>query len=157
MKTKLLLFSLLPILAFSQTVGKINAEITAGVNIVQQNEMSFGKIISVGESTVTMTPQGARTTEGSVQVSGEAFGANTFYIQGAPNTSFLLTLPTSSTMTNGKTTLTVNAFTSSLTYNRGTTNNVGFIQFAVGCTLNIPSNVTSGVYLGTYNLTAVYQ
>jgi hypothetical protein len=62
MKTKLLLFSLLPILAFSQTVGKINAEITAGVNIVQQNEMSFGRIISIGESTVTMTPQGARAT-----------------------------------------------------------------------------------------------
>ena len=154
---KRLLLLLIPIAVQAQTVGRMNADITAGVNIVQQNEMNFGKIVSVGESSVTISPQSVRTTQGNVQVSGDVYNANSFYIQGATNAAFTLSLQTSSTMTNGKTTLTVNAFTSSLTSNRGTTNNVGFISFTVGCTLNIPSNVTSGIYQGTYNLTAIYQ
>ena len=157
MKNKLLFLALLPLALFAQTTGKINAEITVGANIVQQNQMNFAKIVANGTASVTMSPQGVRSTTGNATVSGDGFGANTFYIQGATNSTFVLELPESCTLTNGKSIINANGFTSTLSNNRGTTDLKGFVAFGVGCTIELTSGTTSGIYSGTYLLTAVYQ
>src|SRR4051812_40039310 len=109
----------LNVFAQATATASATADIIAPITITKVNDMEFGNIaISASTSgTVILAPSGARTTGGSGGVTLPAttgtVSAASFTIGGASGYSYVITLPTSCTISDGSGhTMTVNAFTS---------------------------------------------
>jgi len=153
MKKLTILFFLLPALCFGAT-GKISINVTSGLDLVEVQPIYLSSITVIGIGTITILPSGERTATGNVSFNDEYAAPGRFSLTGSPSSTFKVVFGTVTNLSNGKSTLTVSELKTSLVNNIGTSGMDGKAQFTVGCSVSIPLSATSGVYNGTYNITA---
>lgn len=133
-----------------------------GINKTIGKDLKFGTMVPGAISTVVVNPAGVRSrATGDVVLvtdTSNAPQAAQFEVTGSPSTTFVVTLPTTCTITNTRLlhtseTMTVTNFTS----DAGTTLSVaGAATFNVGGTLNVAAAQGDGSYTGTFSVTVAY-
>ncbi len=132
--------------------------ILAPVTITKTADLVFGTV-SAGTTagTVVMSTAGARSVTGGAVLSSTATGnAAAFNLTGNANSTYAITLPTSTTLAGPGTSMTLNTFTSNPS-TTGTFNGSGSATLAVGGTLSIGANQTAGSYTGSFSVTVDYN
>lgn len=157
MKRTLLFLLLMPMLVHGQTVGKVSASITAGCELTEVQSCYFSNMTIIGQCTVTMLHSGERTSTGTVQFSDEYNAPGKFMVSGSPLSTYKVVFGVPSAFTNGKTNATISALKTSLVNGIGTLDGTGKGFFNVGMTLSFLAGSTSGIYNGTYNVTAASE
>ncbi|MGE5708096.1 MAG: DUF4402 domain-containing protein [Bacteroidota bacterium] len=125
------------------------------ISITMQNPFQFGRFAVTTGGSVTLTPAGGRTASGGVfLLSSPAWSAASFLVTGKKNQPFVITLPSTVTLSNGSQTMTVSNLTS-------TPSGSGFFPYngfdlKVGGRLNVNGNQAPGAYSGTLDVTVNY-
>lgn len=152
----------------ASTVGNAAARVLEHLQIVNKDPLNFG-FISPGASggSVTVTPQGARSASGTVQVSG-AHGRALFEVQGAASQAYSIHVPASQQFTALEPhddaslvhVLTVQSFTivskNEGAGNSGRLDHAGRDEITLGGTLIVPANAVPGTYSGLVPITVSY-
>ena len=128
--------------------------IAAPISISAGASMDFGTMTPTGTAgTVTVTPAGVRTSV-NVDLFGGTPAAASFSVTGEPGQAYFITLPSSTTLTSGGNTMTVDTFTDA-----GATPTLvgGSDTFNVGATLNVGGAQAAGTYSGTFPVTVNYK
>jgi hypothetical protein len=137
--------------------GTVDVTITiaAPISISSSGDMDFGTMVTTGTAgTVTVTPAGARSSV-DVDLLGGSPAAASFDVTGEGNANYSTTLPSSTTLTSGGNTMTVDTFTDDAGANPRLTG--GSDTFNVGATLHVGATQASGTYSGTFSVTANYN
>ena len=116
--------------------------------------LNFGHIIPGTAGTVVVGPNGVGEATGPTLTTRITTSAAQFIVSGDAARTYALTLPGSTTISNGTTTMTVNAFTENATNTIGAG---GTETFNVGGTLTVSATQAAGTYTGTFEVTAVYN
>lgn len=140
------------------------AEIISVLTATETAQLNFGKFSpEVQGGQVIVTPDGIRTTNGSVILSGGIANSGIFYITGAPDAAFSIQLPNGPavlTHQSSSKTMMVSNWVSYPHAGNGTGVLVNGQQFVyLGATLNVGSIVDNpvGLYSGAFNLTFAYN
>ena len=138
--------------SFAQVTATATATgtIITPIAIANAGDMNFGNVaVSANPGTVVLVPAGTRTATLGVTlpaVPGTVTAAH-FDVTGTPAYAYSITLPvTSTTVTSGSNTMSVNAFTSSPSVN-GVLDGSGKQTINVGATLNVAGNQAAGIYV----------
>lgn len=138
------------------------AVIIAPLSITNTSGLHFGTIMRSGAlGTVSIATDGVRTSGGGVTLSALApvHSVATFDVEGESGNDVIITLPASTTITNGAVTMTVDNFVSNPV--AGPANPVTLTGVAtvlrVGATLNVAAGQASGAYTGTFVVTVNYN
>ena len=128
------------------------------ITISNTASLAFGAVITgTTAGTVVLAPGGGRTFTGGVVLdAAQTATAAAFNLHGALNAHYVITLPSSITVTATGGTMTVNAFTCSPT-SPGTLDATGAQVLTVGATLNVGANQADGTYNGTFPVTVAYN
>jgi hypothetical protein len=120
--------------------------------------LRFGNVVaSTAAGTIVVASDGTRSwTGGATGISGLPVGAALFGVTGGANRTFTITLPSSTTITDGTNDMTVDTFTSSLA-SPATLNGSGTASFNVGGTLTVNAGQVAGSYTGTFSVTVAYN
>ncbi len=167
-KTILLTFLLLVLFTGLKAQTSVNAKASAEVIMaLTANELAslnFGRFSpeSAGGQ-IILTPDGVRTSTGTVALSGGTFNPAMFYISGQSEAAVTITLPSApAVLTNPETgkTMEVGDWTSNPAQGLGAgvlTN--GWLNIAVGATLKVGNRTTNpvGIYTGNYAVTFSYN
>jgi hypothetical protein len=135
--------------AYARIISPINIENVEGSNL------EFGSMVA-SAGTVTVSPAGARTAAGTIVVNqGTTPDAADFHVTGEDTYTYAITLPTTSSITNGTDNITVSNFTSSI----GATGTLtgGSSNFSVGGKITLTGSESTGLYSGTFQVTAAYN
>jgi Domain of unknown function (DUF4402) len=136
----------------------VGAHIVSPLSIVKVTDMNFGDVVpSVAGGSVALSTAGVATPAGvNLGNGGAARTAATFTVSGQSGYTYAITLPGSSTISDGAThTMSVGSFTSNPS---GTGALVSGTQaLALGATLTVGPNQTPGVYSGSFNVTVTYN
>lgn len=139
--------------------GHARATVVDGITVVETQYLNFGSIdATAAVGTVTIAPDGTRTSSGGVLEIGSTFTSGSFTINGGPGMLLTYLLPSGSITLLGQNTgqpLTVSAFTTidGTAPLNGTTDASGAAVLKVGATVTIPANQVADVYNGTYEVT----
>jgi len=118
-------------------------------------EMSFGTItVDSSGDTITLSPSGGITTQGTSIVSG-TYAAAEFTVSGDKNTAFSISFSSGDSLTGPGTSMSLGSFT----HSAGTSpvfDNKGKALFTVGASLTINSPQIDGSYSGTYTIFVDY-
>lgn len=150
---------------FAQTAnaatGNASAVLVSPISITESTPLNFGSIsngLTAGSSNVVVSATGAATTYGaSLAKVGTTDTRGIFSVSGGANLAYTVTLPASTTITDGTTTMTVGTFTTSSLSGTSTLSAVGADTYFVGATLTVTSTNSPGTYSGTYTITAAYN
>jgi hypothetical protein len=168
----LIIFSIALILGIPFNKAKAQASISAhataeviqALTATETAELNFGRFspeTTGGE--VKLTPQGARTSTGTVALSGGLHNPASFYITGQYDATVSITLPSvPAVLTNTASAKTMQVYnwesnpTSGLGV--GVLNN-GWLAVSVGATLKVGNMIDNpvGIYAGTYAITFSYN
>ncbi len=134
------------------------ATIISPISISNTVGLQFGQIASSASAgTVTVDTTGSRSGTGGVTlVNGISVTAASFAVAGAPNLTYTFTLPSSTTITLGSDSMTVDTFVSNPP-SVGTLNSLGADVLRVGATLHVGANQPNGAYTGTFDVTVAYN
>lgn len=133
------------------------ANIVAPISIDKTADLHFGDVVPSGASgTVELTPGGTRSATDVTLGNGAGVSVASFDVAGDPDGTFAITLPVSSTITNGSENMTIDGYTS-LPAAIGTLDGTGAATIAVGATLQVGANQASGSYTGTFDVTVAYN
>jgi hypothetical protein len=141
-----------------------NASATATATIItpitlnNTAALQFGNVVaSTAAGTIVVSPAGVRSaTLGATGISGLPISAAAFTVGGGADRTFTITLPASTTITDGTNNMTVDTFTSSLGAS-STLNGSGTAPLTVGATLNVNASQPAGEYTGTFLVTVAYN
>ncbi len=148
----------------ADATANATATIQTGIGILKTSgkDLKFGTMVPGAASTVVVDADSVRTrATGDVVLVTDTSNnpqAAAFEVTGSPSTTFVVTLPTTCTITNARVghtseTMTVTNFTS----NAGTTlSALGAALFNVGGTLNVGAAQGDGMYTGTFSVTVAY-
>jgi hypothetical protein len=143
--------------------GAAQANIIAPAAMTNTGALRFGQFVQpTAAGTLVLTPAGALSATGGVagnQLIAQTSGGpapGTFQITSNANQAFTVYAPTSLTLTNGGSAMTLNNMTGTLVQIAGSSTTTIY-ALAVGGTLNVGANQALGTYAGTYTLTTVYQ
>jgi hypothetical protein len=145
---------------------KLITAVAAGVIGTESTALNFGSIsngLAAGSSNVVVNDDGvtATTYGASLAKVGATDTRGIFAISGGASLAYTVTLPASTTITDGSTTMTVGTFTTNSTSGgaglTGTLGAGGTDTFYVGATLTVNSTNNPGTYSGTYTITAAYN
>ncbi len=144
----LLLATFLPSQAAAQTSLTISRDL----------DLVFGAVVPGPSSgTVTVTPEGARSSSGGVTLGSSAgVSPSVFTVAGEPSLAFSIVLPSSTTLSDGSSTMTVDSFTSS-PESTGTLDASGNREIRVGSTLHVAAAQASGSYAGSFSVMVAYN
>jgi hypothetical protein len=140
------------------------AEVISALTATETSQLNFGKFSpEVQGGQVVVTPDGVRSTNGSVILSGGIANSGIFYITGAPEAAFSIQLPTGPAVLvhqNSSKTMLVSNWVSYPQAGNGTgvlVNGQSFVY--LGATLNVGSMIDNpvGMYSGAFNLTFAYN
>ena len=138
--------------AQATATASASADIITPITIVKTVDMNFGNVAvsATISGTAILAPAGTRTTGGSGGVTLPAtngtVSAASFTVSGQPSYTYAITLPSSTTITDGSShNMTVNSFTSSPS-STGTLSSTGSDVLNVGATLNVSAGQASGTY-----------
>lgn len=142
------------------TVSDANASATiiAPIQIAQTTPLNFGVVGgSTSATNVILAHDNSRSGSATLYTGfGAAAATGIFEVQGTPEATFTITLPTSVTLTDNNTnTMTVTAWTTNLTTPAIELD--GEVEMRVGATLNVGANQAAGTYNGTYAVTVAYN
>lgn len=151
----------------SVSMAQNTVQTSAGAKIVSALTVSnvgsyglhFGTMtIPTSVATVTVPATGARTSTGTITLLSQAptYSAAGYGVTGDGTSTYNITLPTSTTITNGTQSMTVDTFTSSKPSNMGTLV-AGADAFTVGATLHLVSGQNSGTYTGSFDISVAYN
>jgi hypothetical protein len=134
------------------------ARIITPITLTNTQGLAFGNIAASSSlGTVTISTAGVRSSAGGVTPSAIGTYNNAIYAAtGEANATYSISLPASTTITDGTNNMTVNGFTSDPTPT-GLLNGSGLQTINVGATLNVNANQVAGNYSGTYNVTIAYN
>lgn len=162
----LILFVLLSAGLCAQTAveGEAFAEVVEALTATESSQMNFGRFSpEVSGGQVILSPDGVRTTQGSVVLSGGLAQPGIFVITGAPDASFSIQLPAQPTelmLQGSNKTMTVDAWVS----DPPAGNSSGILSggqeiVSIGATLLVgpPQDNPVGIYTGTFSLTFAYD
>jgi len=138
------------------TSSNATATVVTPIAISNTQQLNFGSFstTAVGQ-TVTISAAGARSATGAIPVPSSAVTAASFNVTGSGVLTYAITLPASSTITNGTDTFTVNAFTSAPS---GTgTLTAGAQTLTVGATVTTAGTLSTGAYNGSFNVSVDYN
>ncbi len=131
------------------------ATVAVPISISAGGNMDFCTMSPTGTAgTVTVTPAGARSSV-NVDLFGGTPAAASFNMTGEPGQTYFITLPSSTTLTSGGSTMTVDTFTEDGGANPTLVG--GSDTFIVGVTLNVGATQASGTYSGTFAVTVNYN
>jgi len=157
MKKLTLLLIFLPMFVQGQSfVGHSRVVITKGIGCTEKAELDFGEIVVSGEGSVTLSATGQQTLSGSVQQKGVQ-STGVYAINGMPNASFVVSLPTTATLYCGALSLYITEFTSNLVNNIGKLDQNGIFNMSVGGKLSIGANCQYGNFVGSYSMIINYN
>jgi hypothetical protein len=140
------------------------AEVISALTATETSQLNFGKFSpELQGGQVIVTPDGIRSTNGSVVLSGGIAKSGIFYITGAPDAAFSIQLPSGPAVLvhqNSSKTMVVSNWISYPQPGNGTgilANGQQFIY--LGATLNVGSMLDNpvGLYSGSFNLTFTYN
>ncbi len=137
--------------AQSSATATATATIVTPITISKTTDMNFGNVAvqASNPGTVVMTPAGVRSATAGVTLpatSGTVSNAS-FAIAGQSGYTYAITLPSSTTITDGTNNMTVDAFTSNPS---GTGTLTGGSQtLNIGATLHVLGGQVPGVYANT--------
>lgn len=144
--------------------GQAYAEVIPALTAFENSQLHFGKFSpEVGGGQIVLTPEGIRTAQGSVILSGGNSEPGKFIITGEENASYTIQLPTTSAQLQhqgSNKTMMVNNWESNPPAGTGTGVLTGGTQtVSIGATLIIGSMEDNpvGLYTGTYSLTFAYN
>jgi len=152
--------------AFSQAsvAAQAFAEVISALTATETSQLNFGKFSpEVQGGQVIVTPDGIRTTSGSVILSGGIANSGIFYITGAPDAAFSIQLPSGPAVLvhqKSSKTMLVSNWVSYPQAGNGTGILENGQQFVyLGATLNVGSMLDNpvGLYSGAFNLTFAYN
>lgn len=126
------------------------------LDVVSQGDLVFGKIVAGSQSsTVRIAGDDTRTLDaGDATLLESVYGAAVFLASGMPNASYVITLPSSTTISSGEHSMTVDSFTKAYD---GPLDASGQNQFTVGGTLHLDAAQPAGTYTGTFNVSVAYD
>ena len=133
----------------------------AEISITNTVGLGFGKFATSSAGTVTIAPNGLRSTSGGVILVPSDFGTTAqFVVSGRSNQTFAISLPENDVvyLINGPNRMPVNSFRSSLhSEDTGTLSAGGTQTFFVGATLDVGSSQASGSYTGFFDVITNYN
>jgi len=144
--------------AATTATGTASAEVLSSLTVTATNDLQFGQIAANTGGTVTVNADSSVASSGSLISTGTRSPA-TFAVTGSPNTSVIVSVPTSSvnlTRGGGTETMVLSGFNSNPggAFQLGTT---GAATFNVGGTLAVASGQVAGAYTGTFQVSVEYQ
>ncbi|MCA1733498.1 MAG: DUF4402 domain-containing protein [Acidobacteria bacterium] len=126
------------------------------IDLVPRGDLHFGSIIaSPAGGTVTVTPDGLRTTAGVFGVGGIGYSAGVFdvSVQGTGNSHYQIVLPASITLSSGGSSMIVDSFQSNPAVEGHAQPPARLETLRVGATLRVGPNQPGGNYSGSYFVT----
>ena len=165
-----LLFLILIVSVSSRVYSQANvtaeafAEVISALTATETSQLNFGKFSpEVQGGKVIVTPDGMRSTNGSVILSGGVANSGVFYITGAPEAAFSIQLPVGPAVLTHQNSSKIMIVDNWVTYphaGNGTgvlVNGQSFVY--LGATLNVGSMIDNpiGMYSGAFNLTFAYN
>lgn len=140
------------------------AEVIQGLTATESAELNFGRFSpETAGGEVKLTPNGVRSSAGTVVLSGGIHNAASFYITGQYDATLSITLPSSPailTNVSSAKTMTVSAWESEPPAGIGTGVLAGgSLAVNIGATLTVGSMNDNpvGIYAGTYSITFAYN
>jgi len=137
--------------------GSKNIKLTVitPISISSSANMDFGTVVPTGTAgTVIVTPAGARSSTDVILFGGTPAAAS-FDVTAQKKTNYFITLPSSTTLSSGANTMTVDTFNHDAGASPKT--NGGGDTFNVGATLNVGATQAAGAYSGTFTVTVHYN
>ncbi|WP_409020869.1 DUF4402 domain-containing protein [Brevundimonas vesicularis] len=150
----------------SSASGQGSITVIRPLTVSKSADMKFGTVVrpSTGSGSVIISNAGARTVSGGAVAlnSGDTPQAAQFNIEGEGGQSVSVTIPATFSMINGAESLTVttnnslgaNASAQTLSNALGS---AGTLNVRVGGTVALPSTAATGVYTGTFTVSAAYN
>lgn len=139
------------------------ADVVSAISIAKDvgGDLGFGFVVaSATAGTAVIGTDDARScTAGTTCVNGGTVSAADFTVSGQANYTYAITLPSSTTLSDGEatpTTMTVDSFTSSPA-TTGTLDAAGSQALKVGATLQVAANQRADSYTGTFTVTVEYN
>ena len=144
--------------AFCQSTseGHMKLSVSKALTVKETAPMDFGSVVVSGEGTLSVSPGSMATLTGAVTQIGSV-SANVFDLTGIPSSLVILSLPTSASLSNGVTTLYASQFKCSVSDLKIPLDANGKACIALGATVTIPKTLTTGSFVGTYEITLNYQ
>lgn len=150
----------------ASTTGTGSITIIRPLTITKNADLKFGAVVrpSTGSGTVVVSAAGARSVTGSVVAlaSGDTPQAAQFTVDGEGGQSISVTIPATFSLANGADTLTVTT-SNNLTGSAAaqTLSNAlgaaGSLAFKVGGTVPVASTSATGLYTGSFTVSAAYN
>jgi len=136
----------------------VKVRVDAIITLAQTASLQFGDIFpSSSPGQVILSPAGLRTAVGGLLLGGlSPSGAAAFLVNGAPNATYSILLPTRVTLTGPAGTLLVSDFTSAPS-SSGVLSTTGSQTLNVGGTLTVAASQPDGDYSGTFGMTVAYN
>ncbi len=157
------IFTAITTAGFAQTATATSnaaAVIIAPLSITNTAGLHFGTIMrSAVAGTVSIATDGTRSSLGGVTLSALApvHSVATFDLEGESGNDVSITLPASTTISNGTQTMVVDNFVSNPDDANPVTLGGTPTVLSVGATLNVAANQASGAYTGTFNVRIDYN
>jgi Domain of unknown function (DUF4402) len=145
-------------LSFSQN-GKASATIVPPLQLIKTSDLSFGEIVASSQNgQVSVGVNNSRIASGGVQLiaTEENLNSAAFDIQGFPNSSFTVSMPSYIFISQGSNDMKVENFVSSLG-NTSMLDSRGVAALKVGATLNVNANQPVGMYTGAFDVIVAYN
>lgn len=160
----LLLVSAPGLYAQSGVLGRMEVELAVPVTATETELLNFGRIVpEAAGGSVRITPQGERTSSGSITLMDDAYSAGRFTIAGMPSSLVSIVLPQTPqrlVLSSGVTEVTVDEFTSDVPVGgQVVRQSDGKAEISIGATLYIGNGLTNpaGYYTGTYEVVFMYN
>ena len=135
----------------------VTGTIVAPISISASADMDFGTVSPTGTAgTVTVTPAGVRTSV-NVDLLGGLAAAAAFDVTGEPGQAYFITLPSSTMLSSGGNSMTVDTFTHDAGALPTLPGGTGSETFNVGATMNVGAAQADGTYSGTFAVTVNYN
>jgi hypothetical protein len=145
--------ALVAVFVAHRAAAVIAIDLTANANL------GFGQVVATATAgTVTVPPQGGRTSSGGVVLgNGFAASAAAFIVHGQPNAAYSITLPSSCVLSGGGSSMTADSFLSNPPSGQNLVGSAGTASFTAGATLHVGASQRSAAYSGTYAITVSYD
>lgn len=150
----------------ASTTGQGSITVIRPLTLTKNADLKFGTVVrpATGAGTVTVSAAGSRSVAGGVVGlnSGDTPQAAQFTVDGEGGQSVSVTIPATFSMANGTDTLTVttsnnlsgSAASQTLSNALGS---AGSLSFKVGGSVPVASTTATGVYTGTFTVSAAYN
>jgi hypothetical protein len=145
----------------ASSTGKIQVEILDELTISEIQILNFGKLIlPEGNGSIIISPNGERSTSGSILIATNVFTNAVFNITGTSDYNYVINFGAVTYNANNNidnTKLTISNLQTNLINNIGQFDASGHSTFNVGGTCTVPENSSNGSYTGTYTVTISYN